>query len=91
MFLKVVLWCPEESLQVENSNTPPRMRILNNDVIFTAPFKFSWFLFSRIPTCPPKTRNFAPRENFPLYGMLKLRFVVPTLYINYTTIRLTVV
>ena len=32
-------------------------------------FKISRFLFSRWPTDPRKTRNFAPSENFPLYGM----------------------
>ena len=32
-------------------------------------FKFSWFLFSHIPTSPRKTQNFALRENLPLYSI----------------------
>ena len=31
--------------------------------------KFSRFLFSLVDTHPRKTRNFAPRENFQLYGI----------------------
>jgi hypothetical protein len=35
------------------------------------PFKISRFLFSRHPAYPRKMRNFAPCENFPLYGITK--------------------
>ena len=51
-------------------------------------FKFSWFFFSRWPTYPRKTRNFAPCENFLLYGKCPLAvtrdsMVVTALYCEF--------
>ena len=40
--------------------------------LFRCLFKILRFLFSRQPTYPRKTRNLAPCENFPLYGMYNM-------------------